>query len=85
MIRYVYSSYMQSISCEEIIGKIKAKRHGTIIVANAQGDGNLVADFFLTLLFALPLGMLVVRGRMAKNVVVSGLVNIYIMIMRGLL
>jgi len=39
--------------------------------------------FFLTLLFALPLGLLVVKGRMAKNKVVSMLVNIYIMIMRG--
>lgn len=39
--------------------------------------------FGLTLLFALPLGMLVARGRMAKNKIISNLVNFYIMIMRG--
>lgn len=48
-------------------------------------DGTLttLAIFFLTLLFSLPLGLLIARGRMAKNRVVSTLVNIYIMIMRG--
>ncbi len=39
--------------------------------------------FFLTLLFSIPLGVLVARGRMSKNRLVSGVVNIYIMIMRG--
>ncbi|MGB4406986.1 MAG: amino acid ABC transporter permease [Sphaerochaeta sp.] len=39
--------------------------------------------FLLTLLFALPLGIFVARGRMAKNSLVSSLVNAYIMIMRG--
>jgi polar amino acid transport system permease protein len=39
--------------------------------------------FVLTLVFALPLGMLVAKGRMSKNRLVSSLVNIYIMIMRG--
>jgi polar amino acid transport system permease protein len=39
--------------------------------------------FVLTLIFALPLGMLVAKGRMSKNRLVSNLVNIYIMIMRG--
>ncbi len=39
--------------------------------------------FFLTLLFALPLGLLVARGRMSTNRVIRSIVNIYIMIMRG--
>ena len=39
--------------------------------------------FFLTLLFALPLGLLVARGRMSVNRVIRSIVNIYIMIMRG--
>jgi len=34
--------------------------------------------FLLTLLFALPLGVLVARGRMAKSPIVSALVNAYI-------
>ncbi len=39
--------------------------------------------FFLTLLFALPLGLIVARGRMSGSRIVSSLVNVYIMIMRG--
>ncbi|AEV28878.1 amine acid ABC transporter, permease protein, 3-TM region, His/Glu/Gln/Arg/opine family [Sphaerochaeta pleomorpha str. Grapes] len=39
--------------------------------------------FVLTLAFALPLGILIAKGRMSKNRLVSNLVNIYIMIMRG--
>ncbi|MCK9547348.1 MAG: amino acid ABC transporter permease [Sphaerochaeta sp.] len=39
--------------------------------------------FVLTLLFSIPLGALVARGRMSKNPIVSTVINIYIMIMRG--
>ena len=39
--------------------------------------------FGLTLLFSLPLGMLVAKGRMSKNPIISNVVNVYIMIMRG--
>lgn len=39
--------------------------------------------FFLTLLFSIPLGLLVARGRMSKNKIVSGLVRVYISVMRG--
>jgi len=39
--------------------------------------------FFLTLLFSIPLGLLVARGRMSKNKILAGLVRIYISIMRG--
>lgn len=39
--------------------------------------------FVLTLLFSLPLGLLVAKGRMSKNPIISNLVNVYIMIMRG--
>jgi len=39
--------------------------------------------FVLTLLFSLPLGLLVAKGRMSKNPVISNMVNVYIMIMRG--
>ena len=42
-----------------------------------------VEIFILTLLFSLPLGLIVAFGRMAKNKVVSFLVKIYIAIMRG--
>jgi len=39
--------------------------------------------FLFTLLFSIPLGLIVARGRMAKNVIVSSVVRIYISIMRG--
>ncbi len=49
------------------------------------GQGMLVSVeiFILTLLFALPLGLVVSFGRMSKNPVVSFLIKIYIAIMRG--
>ena len=39
--------------------------------------------FLFTLLFSIPLGLIVARGRMAKNVIVRSVVRIYISIMRG--
>ena len=39
--------------------------------------------FALTLIFSIPLGLVVARGRMAKNKIVATLVRIYISIMRG--
>ena len=39
--------------------------------------------FAVTLLFSLPLGLLVSFGRMSKNPVVSGIMKIYISVMRG--
>ncbi|MDY4610988.1 MAG: amino acid ABC transporter permease [Sphaerochaetaceae bacterium] len=48
-----------------------------------EGTLTSLKIFFLTLLFALPLGIVVAQGRMSKNRLVSGIVNIYIMIMRG--
>ncbi|MBO5724072.1 MAG: amino acid ABC transporter permease [Lentisphaeria bacterium] len=42
-----------------------------------------VEIFFLTLLFALPLGLLVAFGRMSKNIVIRTFFQVYISIMRG--
>jgi len=39
--------------------------------------------FFFTIIFSIPLGLLVAKGRMAKNIVVSSIVRAYISIMRG--
>jgi polar amino acid transport system permease protein len=39
--------------------------------------------FFFTLLFALPLGLLVQKGKTSKIWIIRKLINIYIMIMRG--
>lgn len=49
------------------------------------GEGLLVSlgIFTITLLFSLPLGLLVAFGRMHKNPLISGLIKIYISLMRG--
>lgn len=39
--------------------------------------------FFLTLLFSLPLGMIMCFGRMSKNKIVSGVIGFFISILRG--
>lgn len=57
----------------------------TMIMLQQLGEGMIVSVeiFLLTLLFALPLGLIVSFGRMSKNMVVSSLIKIYIAIMRG--
>ena len=42
-----------------------------------------VGIFFLTLIFSLPLGLVISFGRMAKNPVLKNLFKIYISVMRG--
>ncbi|MBE6398842.1 MAG: amino acid ABC transporter permease [Lentisphaerae bacterium] len=42
-----------------------------------------VEIFILTLIFALPLGMLVALGRMSGNIVIRNIFRVYISIMRG--
>ena len=49
----------------------------------AEGMATSVAIFVLTLLFSLPLGVLVALARMSKSRLLSGLMRIYISIMRG--
>lgn len=48
-----------------------------------KGSTMNIKIFGLTLLFALPLGFIVAKGRMSKIKIVKALVNIYIQIMRG--
>lgn len=55
------------------------------LMLKSLGEGMLVTVqiFVLTLLFSMPLGMLVAFGRMSKNPVLKNIVRIYISIMRG--
>lgn len=39
--------------------------------------------FILTLVFSLPIGLIIAFGRMAKNKVISSIIKVYISIMRG--
>ncbi|MGP1588159.1 MAG: amino acid ABC transporter permease [Treponemataceae bacterium] len=51
----------------------------------AMGSGTLVtlSIFFLTLLFAIPLAMPIAVGRMSKNKLVSQIINIFLLVIRG--
>jgi His/Glu/Gln/Arg/opine family amino acid ABC transporter permease subunit len=49
----------------------------------SEGLGKTCAIFFLTLLFSLPLGMLVALLRMSKNKAVSGVTRFCISVLRG--
>lgn len=49
----------------------------------AGGMVTTVIIFLLTLVFALPLGLLISFGRMSKNVIICSLTKVYISVMRG--
>ena len=55
------------------------------VMLSKLGEGMAVSllIFVVTLVFSLPLGMLVTFGRMAKNPLVRGIFKVYISIMRG--
>ena len=55
----------------------------TMVSKMSEGQGRTCAIFFLTLLFSLPLGLLVSLLRMSRNRVVSAITKAYISILRG--
>ena len=55
----------------------------TMILKMSEGLGKTCAIFFLTLLFSLPLGMVVALLRMSKNRLVSCVTRFFISILRG--
>ena len=55
----------------------------TMILKMGEGLGKTCAIFFLTLLFSLPLGMVVALLRMSKNKVISAITRFFINILRG--
>jgi polar amino acid transport system permease protein len=56
-----------------------------ILMLSFMAKGAVVSleIFFLTLVFSLPFAMPIALGRMSKNRVLSGVINIYLLIMRG--
>ena len=48
-----------------------------------EGTLTSLRIFFLTLIFSLPLGCVVAKGRMSRNLLLRSIVNLYIQIMRG--
>ena len=55
----------------------------TMIAKMSEGLEKTCAIFFLTLLFAIPLGMIVALLRMSKNKIISGIVRFFITVLRG--
>ncbi|MBO6159157.1 MAG: amino acid ABC transporter permease [Firmicutes bacterium] len=55
----------------------------TMIIKMSEGLGKTCAIFFLTLLFSLPLGMIVALLRMSKVKIVSMITRFFITILRG--
>ena len=55
----------------------------TMIAKMSEGLGRTCSIFFLTLLFSLPLGMVIALLRMSKNKIVSALMRAYISVVRG--
>ena len=55
----------------------------TMIIKMSEGLGKTCAIFFLTVLFSLPLGMIVALLRMSKNKVVSAVTRFFITVLRG--
>ncbi len=56
---------------------------GNLLLQLLEGTFVTLKIFFLTLVFALPLGIVVAQGRMSRIKPLAWLVNVYIMIMRG--
>ncbi|MBR4039279.1 MAG: amino acid ABC transporter permease [Clostridia bacterium] len=54
-----------------------------LIAAMQDGFANTLAIFFLTLLFSIPLGMVVALLRMSRRRMISVPVSLYILVMRG--
>jgi len=56
---------------------------GVLLAQLAQGMVTSMEIFFLTLVFSLPLGLLVCFGRMSKYPLLRGVIRTYISVMRG--
>ena len=55
----------------------------TMLLQLLEGLGVSVYIFVMTLLFSLPLGLIIAFGRMSKNRLLSALTRVYISVMRG--
>ena len=51
--------------------------------AMLEGTLTSLEVFFLTIIFAVPLALPIAMGRMSKNKFLSGLINVFLLIIRG--
>ena len=56
---------------------------GAILIQLLEGVVVTLEIFGFTLRFSIPLGLLVAKGRMSKNIIVSSIFRLYISILRG--
>jgi polar amino acid transport system permease protein len=56
---------------------------GKLLVAMLKSTGVSIEIFFLTLVFSLPLALIIAMGRMSKIKVLSRVTNVFLLIIRG--
>lgn len=61
----------------------KVESFVNMLYSMLKGSGTTLSIFFCTLLFAIPFALLVAMGRMSKNKLLSGVTNIFLLIIRG--
>lgn len=59
------------------------ERYIKMLYSMMLGSLTSLEVFFLTLLFSIPLALVIVLGRMSKNKILSKIVNIFLLIIRG--
>ena len=69
--------------CLEKKGESSSMKLSMILSQLSTGMAGTISIFVLTLVFSLPLGLLIAFGRMSKNRIVSGIFRLYISLMRG--
>lgn len=55
----------------------------TMIIEMGQGLGKTCAIFFFTLVFSMPLGVIIALLRMSKNIVISKITQFFVSVLRG--
>ena len=60
-----------------------SERYAKMIIAMLKGSVTSLEVFFLTLLFSIPLALPIAMGRMSKNRGLSGVTNVFLLIIRG--
>ncbi len=60
-----------------------SEKYLKMLLAMLQGTVTSLEVFFLTLLFSLPLALPIAMGRMSKNKLLSGVTNVFLLIIRG--
>jgi len=59
------------------------ERYLKMLHAMLEGTFTSLEVFFLTIIFAVPLALPIAMGRMSKNKFLSGLINVFLLIIRG--